>query len=103
MASKPPKMAGVEEASRFLGVSTATVWRLIRDGRLPSFRQGGRRLISRSALEAHRRQAPSGVRSRSAGGAKPVTRDHPIFRLVGGGRSGGAGPGSSDKHALLDE
>ena len=29
------------------------------------------------------------------------TKDNPIFRMIGIGRSGGAGPGSSDKYAIL--
>ena len=32
----------------------------------------------------------------------PLTPDHPIFRLVGAGRSGGALPGARDKYAIID-
>ena len=33
----------------------------------------------------------------------PLTADHPIFRLVGTGRSGGVLPGARDKHAIIDQ
>ena len=85
----------VEEAGLALGVSPFTVWRMIRRGDLPSVRHGGRRLVlaqglTRRARRSARRDVP------------PLTRDHPIFRMVGAGRGGGGGPGARDKHALLD-
>jgi excisionase family DNA binding protein len=86
----------VDEAKDRLGVSTSTVWRLIRRGSLRSVRRGGRRLIPRDGLEA------LSARTRDAE-TPPFTEDHPIFRLVGAGRSGGSGPGARDKHAALDE
>ena len=84
----------VEEAGRTLGVSTATVWRMIRRGDLPSIRHRGRRLVLARGL------AP-GARRGTRRTIAPLTRDHPIFRLVGAGRSGGTGS-ALDKHALLD-
>ena len=30
------------------------------------------------------------------------TANHPIFRLVGAGHSGGQSPGARDKHAIVD-
>ncbi len=89
------RRVSVEEAGLALGVSPATIWRMIRRGDLPSVRQRGRRLVlvrgltSRARLSA-RQKIP------------PLTPDHPIFRLVGAGRGGGRSPGARDKHALLD-
>jgi excisionase family DNA binding protein len=85
----------VEEAGRALGVSTATVWRLIRRGELASVRLRGRRLIPRRAL-ARRAARPK------AAEIPPLTAKHPIFRLVGAGRGGGRRPGARDKHSLAD-
>lgn len=85
----------VTDAGHTLGVSRSTVWRMIRRGELPSIRQGGRRLVSVDAVRAGatrtRRDSPP-----------PLSKDHPIFRLVGAGRSGGNPPGARDKHAILD-
>ena len=86
----------VEEARRTLGVSRATVWRLIQRGELPSVLRGGRRLVPATALRmSSRRTAATAV--------PPLTEEHPIFRLVGAGRGGGRRPGARDKHAILDE
>ena len=86
----------IEEASRALGVSTATVWRMIRRGQLPTVRERGRRLVLGDGLGNR-------ARRRTRETLPPLTRDHPIFRLVGAGRGGGRPPGARDKHALLDE
>ena len=93
MASKPD-LLGVEEAAQQLGVSTSTVWRLIRRGALSSVRKGGRRLVPGRALTGAARKAGRGE-------IPPFTREHPIFRLAGAYRSDGKGPGSSDKQAVL--
>ena len=94
-AQTPTRLVTVPEAGEALGVSESTVWRLIRRGALPSVRRDGRRLIPRNALA-----------KRTAGRARAalpaMTPDHPIFRLVGAGRSGGRPPGARDKHAILD-
>lgn len=86
----------VEEAGRALGISRSTVWRRIQKGQIPTIRRGGRRLIASAAL---RRQAASG----STRKIPAFTGDHPMFRLIGAGRGGGAVPGARDKHALLDK
>jgi excisionase family DNA binding protein len=86
----------IEEAGRALGVSAATVWRMIRRGELPTVRERGRRLVLAEGLASR-------ARRRIRRGLPPLTRDHPIFRLVGAGRGGGRAPGARDKHALLDE
>jgi excisionase family DNA binding protein len=86
----------VEEAGRALGVSRSTVWRRIQRGELPTVRRGGRRLIQASAL----RTGPARGSSREI---PALSEDHPIFRLIGAGRSGGKTPGARDKHAILDE
>jgi len=89
------RRVSVEEAGQALGVSPSTVWRMIRRGDLPSVRQRGRRLVLAHGLTSRAR-----LRSRQE--VRPLTRDHPIFRLVGAGRGGGGSPGARDKHALLD-
>lgn len=96
MAAKTSALLPVPEAARALGVSVATVWRAIRRGGLASIRERGRRLV---------RIDPKRTRGRVAGvGAiPPFGPDHPIFRLVGAGRSGGRGPGARDKRAILAE
>jgi excisionase family DNA binding protein len=91
--SNEHELITVPEAGRALGVSESTVWRMIRRGALRSVRRGGRRLVPQEALV--------GVRGEDEG-VPPLDRDHPIFRLVGAGRGGGATPGARDKHALLD-
>ena len=89
-------LVGIVEAGRALGVSRSAIWRLIRRGELPSIRRGGRRLIPSTALhtEARRKKKQQ---------IPPFRRDHPMFRLVGAGRSGGRRPGARDKHAILDQ
>ena len=86
----------VEQAGHALGVSRSTVWRMIQNGELPSIRRAGRRLVPTTAL--HKR----GQRSRKSR-IPEFSESHPIFRLVGAGRSGGRLPGARDKHAILDE
>jgi len=85
----------VVDASRALGVSLSTVWRLLRRGDLPSLRKGGRRFIPKKSLVR-------GARRRQNQDVPPLTRDHPIFRLAGAGRGGGNAPGARDKHGVLD-
>ena len=92
----PQTLMTVEEAGRALGVSRATVWRLIQRGELPSIRKGGRRLVQAVALRKRATRRPT--RSVPA-----FSHDHPIFRLVGVARGGRAAPGARDKHAILDE
>lgn len=95
MAGARVSTVTVAEASRALGVSPATVWRMIRRAELPSVRQRGRRLIPTSALRTAQ------LRGRRQD-IPPLTREHPIFRLAGAGRSGGRPPGARNKHAILD-
>jgi len=88
------EMVTVDEAGRALGVSRSTVWRLIQRGDLASVRRGGRRLVPTAALRTPSRRKKAQI--------PPFRRDHPMFRLVGAGRGGGAAPGARDKHAILD-
>ena len=90
------RRVSVDEAGQALGVSSSTVWRMIRRGDLPSVRHRGRRLVLAHGLT---RGARPRTRQETL---RPLTRDHPIFRLVGAGRGGGGKPGARDKHALLD-
>jgi excisionase family DNA binding protein len=90
------KLVSVEEAGRALGVSRSTVWRMIKRGELVSVRRGGRRLVRAAGLRSRARRAV-------ADEIPPFTLDHPMWRLVGAGRSGGQRPGARDKHAILDE
>ena len=85
----------VSQAGHLLGVSRSTIWRMLRRGELSSIRVGGRRLISAEALRA------SSARSPRRNTVPPLRKDHPIFRLVGAGRSGGNLPGARDKHSIL--
>ena len=95
MARTRPSPVSITSAGHLLGVSRSTIWRMMRRGELPSVRQGGRRLVSVDALHA------GSIRGRR-GSVPPLGTDHPIFRLVGAGRSGGTSPGARDKHAILD-
>lgn len=89
-------LLSVREAGESLGVSESTVWRMIRRGELLSVRKGGRRLIPADKLENR-------ALARQQAEVPPFTEAHPIFRLVGAGRSGGQKPGARDKHAILDD
>lgn len=84
----------VKQAAERLGSSESTLWRLIRRGALPSVLRSGRRLIPSEALA----NAASHGRD---GEPPPFGPDHPIFRLVGAGKSGGVGPGARDKYSIL--
>lgn len=86
-------LLGISEASEQLGVSTSTIWRLLRRGALPSIRKGNRRLIPARALRA---------RSGTRGSTKltALGKNHPIFRLIGAASSGGK-PDSGDKYGVL--
>ena len=95
MSKAAASFLSVDEAGKALGVSVSTVWRMLRRGTLPSLRRGGRRLIPARSLVAAR-PSPRGEE------IPPLGKDHPIFRLVGAGRSGGAAPGARDKHGILD-
>ena len=94
MARRRDELVSVTEAARQLGVSLSTVWRRIRRGELPSVRVHGRRLIPRADLYA------PGAGTELAR-IPPFTRDNPIFSMIGIGNSGGQGPGSEDKYAIL--
>jgi excisionase family DNA binding protein len=49
--AKEPYLLTTDEAAAFLGVSRATIYRYIRDGKLVPSRRGRALLISRSQLE----------------------------------------------------
>jgi excisionase family DNA binding protein len=91
----PTNLLTIDEATRALGVSRSTLWRRLQHGDLPSVRRGGRRLVRLTATrKAARRRATAEI--------QPFTESHPIFRLMGAGRSGGRPPGAREKHAILD-
>ena len=91
----PTKLLTIDEAIRVLGVSRSTLWRRLQHGDFPSVRRRGRRLVRLTAA----RKATGG---RDGAEIQPFTESHPIFRLMGAGRSGGRPPGARDKHAILD-
>src|SRR5437764_6548302 len=91
----PTNLLTINEAIRALGVSRSTLWRRIQHGDLPSVRRGGRRLVRLKAT----RKAAGG---RATSEIQPFTESHPIFRLIGAGRSGGRLPGAREKHAIVD-
>lgn len=78
-----------DQAARALGVSRATLWRMLGSGALASHKVGGRRRIPAEAVEGL--HAPA---------LTPFTLDNPIFRLIGVFR--GKSPGwSSNKYPHL--
>jgi excisionase family DNA binding protein len=91
----PGNLLTIDEAIRALGVSRSTLWRRLRGGELPSVRRGGRRLVR---LRTPRKT----VLAKTMNDIQPFTENHPMFRLIGAGRSGGQSPGARDKHAILD-
>ena len=85
----------IEEAIRALGISRSTLWRRLLRGEIPSISRGGRRLV-------HVTAGQKAARVKTTNDIPPFTESHPIFRLVGAGRSGGQRPGARNKHAILD-
>jgi len=85
----------VNEAIRALGVSRSTLWRRLQSGAIPSVRRGGRRLVRLTMTR-------KATRGKITDDIPAFTAKHPIFRLIGAGRSGGRIPGARDKHAILD-
>ena len=96
MGRQIKELISVSSAGEELGVSLSTMWRMIRRGELQTVRIGGRRLVRRSDLRGKSVRAQP---TRSV----PFTAGHALWRLAGAYRSGGSGPGSGDKHAILDE
>ena len=95
MKAMSKNLLTIDEAIRALGVSRSTLWRRLQRGDLPSIRRGGRRFVNLPMRQ-------KAVRERVTGDIPPFTAGHPIFRLMGAGRSGGQSPGARDKHAILD-
>jgi excisionase family DNA binding protein len=58
----PPRLLGVKEVARTLGVGERTVWDLIRHGELPSIRIGTRRVVAVDTLLAFVREREEGRR-----------------------------------------
>ena len=64
-AQAEPALVSIEEASRLLGLSTSTVYKLAARCELPSVKLGGRLLFKPSDLATHaeaRRRSPERVR-----------------------------------------
>lgn len=47
----PPRLASMPAAAASLGVSTKTVWRILRAGKLPCVRIGGRTMVAIADLD----------------------------------------------------
>jgi excisionase family DNA binding protein len=92
----PGNLLTIDEAIQALGVSRSTLWRRLGRGELPSVRRGGLRLVRLT-------MPGKAVRAKTMSDIQPFTENHPVFRLIGAGRSGGQSPGARDKHAILDE
>lgn len=75
----------VAEAARYLKVSEPTIWRWVRDGKLPSVKVGRLRRIPLAALDGLARGA-----ALHSGQPKPFpfSLDDPLWALAGAGRSG---------------
>ena len=71
----------------------STIWRMIHRGALRRIPRGGRRLCAVKNIDDT--NTPRKVDT-----IPPLTPGHPIFRLVGAGRSGGGLPGARGKHAI---
>ena len=91
----PANLLTIAEAIQALGISRSTLWRRLQRGEIRSVRRGGRRLVQLTS-------ARNAARGKVTGDIPPFTYDHPMFRLVGAGHSGGQSPGARDKHAILD-
>jgi excisionase family DNA binding protein len=91
----PTELLTTDEAIRVLGISRSTLWRRLQHGDLQSIRRRGRRLVRITG-------SGKAARGSTAAELRPFTESHPIFRLMGAGRSGGRLPGARDKHAILD-
>jgi excisionase family DNA binding protein len=91
----PADLLTIDEACRALGVSRSTLWRRLQGGELQTVKRGGRRLVRLTAIR-------KAARGKAGAEIRPFTESHPMFRLIGAGRSGGHAPGARDKHAILD-
>ena len=74
----------------------STIWRMIHRGALQRTLRGGRGLVAVEGID--NTKSP-----RKVDAIPPLTPDHPIFRLVGAGRSSGVLPGTRDRHAIIDQ
>src|ERR1700730_1815404 len=105
MYTKAMELLTVQETARLLRVTPITVRRYISQGRLPAVKVGGGVRISKQAVE-HLPDPVEASRSPTKsrrGRGKPITADDPLFRLIGIGRSEGAGDVSANKHKYLAE
>lgn len=91
--TRRPDSLTVGETAEVLNTSLSSVWRLLRAGELKSTQTGGRRWVDRRDVERRARL--------SAPRPEPLSKNHPFVRMVGAYKSGGAGPGSENKRAVL--
>jgi len=93
----PSPFLTVPEAARYLKVSEPTVWRWIRQGRLPSTKVGRLRRIPLAAIE---RLVNHGTPQSGGPGTGQFSLHDPLWALAGAGRSGRSDV-SADKYRYL--
>lgn len=94
----------VEDIARMCQVHEMTVRRHISEGRLKAVRVGKGVRVRKEDLEAYlqpEQPQPAGTKRGPGLRPKPITRDDPIFRLVGIVRSREAADLSEDKYAAF--
>jgi excisionase family DNA binding protein len=70
-----PEVMTVKELAEFLRVNPATIYRLLRDGRIPGFRVGSEWRFDREAIEQWQREGEHTPRTRKCRSPPKSPRD----------------------------